>query len=322
MQRRILIAFGLIAALFAGAALAQGWPAKPVKLIVTYPPGGSSDLMARVFGAKLSEIWGKPVIVESKPGAAGSIGMEYAARQANDGYSFVIGNIGPAAVNPIMTKVPYDVERDFVAISLIATGPNILIVNPGVQAKSFRELIDLAKASPGKLSYGSSGPGSVSQLAGEMLKILAGVQAVEVPYKGGILAVQDVVAGHLQFIFADSLPSMQFIKAEKVRPLCVTSPERSPLVPDLPPCTETLLGLVAISWWGVFMPTGVPKPILDQFHSDLVRALEDPEVKRKFADLGVDAVHDTPEHFVAFIKSETAKYSKLIKDVGIKAEGQ
>jgi tripartite-type tricarboxylate transporter receptor subunit TctC len=219
-----------------------------------------------------------------------------------------------------MTKVPYDVERDFVAISLIATGPNVLIVNPGVPAKSFRELIDLAKSNSGKLNYGTSGPGSVSQLAGEMLKILAGVQAAEIPYKGGILAVQDVVAGHLQFIFADSLPSMQFIKAEKVRPLCVTSPERSPLVPDLPPCAETLPGLVAISWWGVFMPTGVPKPILDQFHGDLVKALQDPDVKRKFADLGVDAVHDTPEEFVAFIKSETAKYSKLIKDVGIKAE--
>jgi tripartite-type tricarboxylate transporter receptor subunit TctC len=314
------LALGLIAAVFGGGAFAQSYPGKPVKLVVTYPPGGSSDLMARVFGQKLSEIWGKPVIIESKPGAAGSIGMEYAARQANDGYSFVIGNIGPAAVNPIMTKVPYDVGRDFVAVSLIATGPNVLIVNPNVPAKSFRELIDLAKSNSGKLSYGSSGPGSVSQLAGEMLKILAGVKVVEIPYKGGILAVQDVVAGHLQFIFADSLPSMQFIKAAKVRPLCVTSPARSPLVPDLPPCAETLPGLVAISWWGVFMPTGVPKPILDKFHADLVKALQDQEVMKKFADLGVDAVYDTPEEFVAFIQSETAKYAKLIKDVGIKAE--
>lgn len=320
MHRLSVVVLGFAAALLAGGIPAQTYPSKPVKLVVTYPPGGSSDLMARVFGQKLSEIWGKPVIIESKPGAAGSIGMEYAARQPNDGYSFVIGNIGPAAVNPLMTRVPYDVERDFVAISLIATGPNVLIVNPGVPAKSFRELIDLAKSNSGKLNYGTSGPGSVSQLAGEMLKILAGVQAVEIPYKGGILAVQDVVAGHLQFIFADSLPSMQFIKAEKVRPLCVTSPERSPLVPDLPPCSETLPGLVAISWWGVFMPTGVPKAIVDQFHGDLVKALQDPDVKRKFADLGVDAVHDTPEEFVAFIKSETAKYSKLIKDVGIKAE--
>ena len=320
MQRWFLVVLGLCASLLSVSALAQAYPAKPVKLVVTYPPGGSSDLMARVFGQKLSEIWGKPVIVESKPGAAGSIGMEYAARQPNDGYSFVIGNIGPAAVNPLMTKVPYDVERDFVAISLIATGPNVLIVNPGVPAKSFRELIDLAKSNSGKLNYGSSGPGSVSQLAGEMLKILAGVQAVEVPYKGGILAVQDLVAGHLQFMFADSLPSMQFIKAEKARPLCVTSPERSQLVPDLPPCAETLPGLVAISWWGVFMPAGVPKTILDKFHVDLVTALQDADVKRKFAELGVDAVHDTPEEFVAFIKSETAKYAKLIKEVGIRAE--
>jgi tripartite-type tricarboxylate transporter receptor subunit TctC len=320
MPRLLASVLGLIAAVFAAGALAQAYPAKPVRLIVTYPPGGSSDLMARVFGQKLSEIWGQPVIIESKPGAAGSIGMEYASRQPADGYNFVIGNIGPAAVNPLMTKVPYDVERDFVAISLIATGPNVLIVNPGVPAKSFRELIDLAKSKSGKLNYGSSGPGSVSQLAGEMLKILAGVQAVEVPYKGGILAVQDLVAGHLQFMFADSLPSMQFIKAERARPLCVTSPERSSLVPDLPPCAETLPGLVAISWWGVFMPTGVPKAIVDQFHGDLVKALQDPGVKRKFAELGVDAVHDTPEHFVAFIKSETAKYAKLIKEVGIKAE--
>ena len=320
MHRLFVPVFGLIAALLAQGVLAQSYPAKPVKLVVTYPPGGSSDLMARVFGQKLSEIWGKPVIIESKPGAAGSIGMEYAARQPNDGYSFVIGNIGPAAVNPLMTKVPYDVERDFVAISLIATGPNILIVNPGVPAKSFRELIDLAKANSGKLNYGSSGPGSVSQLAGEMLKILAGVQAVEVPYKGGILAVQDVVAGHLQFIFADSLPAMQFIKGDKVRPLCVTSAGRSPLVPDYPPCAEALPGLVAISWWGVFMPTGVPKAVIGRFHTDLVKALEEPDVKKKFADLGVDAVHDTPEEFAAFIKSETAKYAKLIKDVGIKAE--
>ncbi|HKW38984.1 MAG TPA: tripartite tricarboxylate transporter substrate binding protein [Burkholderiales bacterium] len=320
MPRLLASVVGLVAALLAAGALAQAYPSKPVRLIVTYPPGGSSDLMARVFGAKLSEIWGQPVIVESKPGAAGSIGMEYASKQPADGYNFVIGNIGPAAVNPLLSKLNYNVERDFVAISLIATGPNILIVNPGVPASSFRELIDLAKARSGKLNYGSSGPGSVSQLAGEMLKILAGVQAVEVPYKGGILAVQDVVAGHLQFIFADSLPAMQFIKADKVRPLCVTSAARSPLVPDYPPCAEALPGLVAISWWGVFMPTGAPKAVVDRFHPDLVKALEDPEVKKRFADLGVDAVHDTPEHFVAFIKSETAKYAKLIRDVGIKAE--
>jgi tripartite-type tricarboxylate transporter receptor subunit TctC len=312
----------LTGALLAGAALAQAWPSKPVKLIVTYPPGGSSDLLARVFGAKLSELWAQPVVVESKPGAAGSIGMDYAAKQANDGYSFVVGNIGPAAVNPLLSKVPYNVERDFVAISLIATGPNVLIVHPGVPAKSLRELTDYAKSSSGKLNYGTSGPGSISHLAGAMYTNLTGIKATEVPYKGGILGVQDLVAGHIQYIFSDSLPAMQFIKAGRARALCLTGAERSPIMPDLPPCAEAVPGLVAVNWWGVYMPAGVQKSITDKFHTDLVKVMQDDDVKRKFADLGVEAVYSTPEQFIAFMKSETAKYAKLIKDAGIKVEGQ
>lgn len=317
----IVVAAGMAAALMHGSVLAQAYPTKPVKLIVTYPPGGSSDLMARIFGQKLSELWGQPVIVESKPGAAGSIGMDFARQQAPDGYTFVVGNIGPAAVNPLLTKVPYDVERDFVAISLIATGPNILVVNPNVPAKSLRELTDLAKSSPGKLNYGTSGPGSLSHLAGEMFKNITGVKAVEVPYKGGILGVQDLVAGHIQYIFSDSLPAMQFIKAGRARALCVTSAERSPITPDIPPCAESVPGLVAINWWGVFMPTGTPKPIVDKFHADMVKVMQDPEVKKKFAEqYGVDAVSSTPEQFTAFIRSEMAKYAKLIKEAGIKVQ--
>jgi tripartite-type tricarboxylate transporter receptor subunit TctC len=275
-----------------------------------------------VFGAKLSEVWAQPVVVESKPGAAGSIGMDYAAKQANDGYSFVVGNIGPAAVNPLLSKVPYNVERDFVAISLIATGPNVLIVHPGVPAKSLRELTDYAKSSSGKLNYGTSGPGSISHLAGAMYTNLTGVKATEVPYKGGILGVQDLVAGHIQYIFSDSLPAMQFIKAGRARALCLTGAERSPIMPDLPPCAEAVPGLVAVNWWGVYMPAGVQKSITDKFHTDLVKVMQDDDVKRKFADLGVEAVYSTPEQFIAFMKSETAKYAKLIKDAGIKVEGQ
>ena len=320
MRKLLAVAFSACATLVAVGALAQPYPAKPVKLIVTYPPGGSSDLLARVFGQKLSEIWGQPVIVESKPGAAGSIGMDYAAKQANDGYSFVVGNIGPAAVNPLLSKVPYDVERDFVAVSLIATGPNILIVNPGVKANSLRELTDLAKSSSGKLNYGTSGPGSISHLAGAMYANITGVKATEVPYKGGILGVQDLVAGHIQYIFSDSLPAMQFIRAGRARALCVTGAERSPITPELPPCAEAVPGLVAVNWWGVFMPAGTPKAVTEKFHTDLVKAIQDAEVKKKFADLGVEAVYSTPEQFVAFMKSETAKYAKLIKDAGIKVE--
>jgi tripartite-type tricarboxylate transporter receptor subunit TctC len=320
MRGMLAIAAGLLATLLASGAAAQTYPSKPVKLIVTYPPGGSSDLMARVFGQKLSEAWGQQVIVESRPGAAGSIGMEFAARQAPDGYSFVIGNIGPAAVNPLLSKVPYDIERDFAAISLISTGPNILVVHPDVPAKTLRELTVYAKASAGKLNYGTSGPGSISHLAGEMYKNITGVQAVQVPYKGGILGVQDLVAGHIQYIFSDSLPAMQFIRSGRIRALCVTGAERSPLAPDLPPCAETVPGLVALNWWGVFMPAGTPKAILDKFHADLVKVMQDPDLKKKFADLGVDAVYSTPGQFVAFLRAETAKYAKLVKEAGIKVE--
>jgi tripartite-type tricarboxylate transporter receptor subunit TctC len=320
MYKPLAAAFAACALLVAGGALAQPYPVKPVKLIVTYPPGGSSDLLARVFGQKLSEVWGQPVIVESKPGAAGSIGMDYAAKQANDGYSFVVGNIGPAAVNPLLSKVPYDIQRDFVAISLIATGPNILIVHPDVPAKSLRELTDYAKSSSGKLNYGTSGPGSISHLAGAMYTNITGVSATEVPYKGGILGVQDLVAGHIQYIFSDSLPAMQFIKAGRARALCVTGAERSAIMPELPPCAESVPGLVAVNWWGVFMPAGTPKAMTDKFHADLIKAMQDAHVKTEFARLGVEAVHSTPEQFVAFMKSETAKYAKLIKEAGIKVE--
>ena len=320
MRRFLMVVMGLVAALTCGGVLAQSYPTKPVKLIVTYPPGGSSDLMARVFGQKLGELWGQTVIIESKPGAAGSIGMDFAAKQAPDGYSFVVGNLGPAAVNPLLTKVPYDVERDFIPISLISTGPNILVVNPNVPAKSLRELTELAKSSAGKLNYGTSGPGSVSHLAGEMFKNLTGVKAVEVPYKGGILGVQDLVAGHIQYLFSDSLPAMQFIRSGRVRALCVTGPERSPITPDLPPCAESVPGLVTVNWWGVFMPAGTPKPIIDKFHADMVKVMQDAEVKKKFADLGVDAVSSTPEQFAAFMRAETAKYAKLIKEAGIKVQ--
>jgi len=318
MQRLLVTALGFGAALLTAGAVAQSYPTKPVKLIVTYPPGGSSDLMARVFGHKLGEIWGQTVIIESKPGAAGSIGMDFAAKQAPDGYSFVVGNLGPAAVNPLLSNVPYNIERDFVAISLISTGPNILIVNPDVPVKSLRELTEHAKASAGKLNYGTSGPGSVSHLTGAMYLNITGIKATEVPYKGGGLAMPDVVAGHIHYIFSDSLPAMGFIKSGRVRALCVTGPERSPILPEVPPCAESVPGLVAVNWWGVFMPAGTPKAITAKFHTDLVKVMQDAHVKAEFAKLGVEAIHSTPEQFVAFMKAETAKYSKLIKEAGIK----
>lgn len=303
---------------FSAGAHAQPFPSKPVRLIVTYGPGGSSDLMSRVFGQKLGEIWGQQIIIESKPGAAGSIGMEYTARQPADGYTFVVGNIQPAAVNPLLSKVPYNMEKDFIPVSLISTGPNVLVVNAAWQAKSLGEILDYARANPGKLSYGTSGPGSISHLSSEMLKNLTKVNVVEIPYKGGGLAIQDLLGQQIQMIFSDALPAMQHIRAGKLRALCSTGAQKFALLPDLQTCDSDVPGLVAVNWWGVLLPAGTPKPIVDKFHGDMVKVMQDPGVRGKFADLGVEAVSSTPEQFGAFIRAEMDKYSRLIKEANIK----
>jgi tripartite-type tricarboxylate transporter receptor subunit TctC len=317
----LIFVFGLAAGLAAQAVLAQPYPSKPVKLVVTYPPGGSSDLMARILGQKLSELWGQPVIVESKPGAAGSIGMDYAAHQAPDGYSFVIGNLGPVTVNPLLSKIPYDIERDFIAVSLISTGPNILVVNPATPVKTLEELVAYARANPGKMNFGSSGAGSVAHLSGEMFKNIAKLDITHIAYKGGILSVQDLVAGHVQIVFSDALPVMQFIKSGRLRALATTGPERSPSMPDIPTCAESgMPGLVAVNWWGVLLPAGTPRAIVQKFHADIVKVMKDADLKERFAQLGVDAVSSTPEDFAAFMRAEAVKYAKLIKDADIKID--
>jgi tripartite-type tricarboxylate transporter receptor subunit TctC len=304
--------------LVSGTALAQTFPTKPVRLIVTYPPGGSSDLMSRVYGAKLAEFWGQQVVIESKPGAAGSIGMDYAAKQPNDGYTFVVGNLGPVAVNPLLSNVQYNIQKDFIAVSMISTGPNVLVVRADSEFKSLGDIIQYAKANPGKLNYGTSGPGSVSHLSSEMLKNNQKINAVEVAYKGGGLAITDLLGGQIQYIFSDSLPAMAHIRAGKLRPLCVTGDSRYEMLPEPPLCRDAAPGLVAVNWWGVLMPAGSPKAIVDKLNADTVKALADPDVKKRFADLGVEAVSSTPDQFAAFIRDEMAKYAKLIKEANIK----
>jgi tripartite-type tricarboxylate transporter receptor subunit TctC len=309
-----------LALLVAATAAAQTYPTKPVRLIVTYPPGGSSDLMGRVLGQKLSDLWGQQVIIESKPGAAGSIGMEFAARLPADGYSFVIGNFGPVAVNPVLSKVPYDIQKDFLPVSMVCTGPNILVVNSALPVKSVQELVAAARKDAGKLNFGTSGPGSMSHLIGEMFKRSAQISIEGIQYKGGVLAVQDLLAGQVQMIFSDALPVMQHIRAGKLRPIGITSKDRSPLSPDIPTMAEQgFPDLVAVNWWGVLVPAGTPRPIVDKLNADLVKVLADPDLKKKYADLGVEPMSSTPEFFGDFIRTESARYAKVIKDAGITA---
>lgn len=320
LAARYLIASVLCFATWSGAQ-AQSFPSKPIKLIVTYPAGGSSDLMARIMGQKLSEAWGQPVIIESKPGAAGSIGMEYAARQAPDGYTFVVGNLGPAAVNPLITKVPYNMKKDFIAVSLTAVGPNVLVVPSASPFKSLSDLLASARTNPGVINFGTSGPGSMSHLAGEMIMRQAKVKMTQIPYKGGGLAVTDLIAGQINLVVSDALPVVQHIKSGRLRPLAVTSATRMSMLPEVPTFAESGVdGLVANNWWGVFLPANTPKDVVANYSAALKKAMTDPDLKQRFADMGVDAMSSTEEEFVTFLADEHAKYSKLVADNNIKAQ--
>ena len=209
-------------------------------------------------------------------------------------------------------------DKDFIPVTLISSGPNVLVVNVAWQVKSLGEILDYARANPGKLSYGSSGPGSISHLSSELLKNLTKANVVEIPYKGGVLAVQDLLGQQIQFIFSDALPAMQHIRGGKLRALCTTGAQKFVLLPDLPTCDSTVPGLVAVNWWGVLLPAGTPKPIVDRFNADMVKVMQDAVVKSKFADLGVEAISSTPEQFGSFIRAEMDKYTRLIKEANIK----
>ena len=264
---------------------------------------------------------GQQVIVESKPGAAGSIGMDYAAKQAPDGYTFVIGNMQPLSVNAFFQKIPYDPVRDFAPVSMLAIGPNILVVNSNSPWKTLAELLADMKAKPGTFNYGNSGPGALNHLAGELIKRNMGVQMTPVPYKGGVLAIQDLLGGQVQLVISDALPAMAHIRAGKLRPLAITTEKRSPLAPDVPTFGESgVPGLVADNWWGILVPAGTPKPIIDKLNADIAKALQTPSVKEKFAGLGIEGVASTPEKLRDFIQSESARWGKLIKEANIKVE--
>ena len=305
-----------------GAAQAQqAYPAKFVRFIVTYPPGGSSDVMARIIGAQLTEYWGQSVIVESRPGADGSIGMEYAAKQPADGYTFLLGNFGPVVAKPLLAKVSYDWQKDFVPVSRITISANILVVPMSLPVKNAKQLVALAKSRPGELTYGTSGPGSMSHFAGEMFKRLAGVSMITVNYKGNALAITDLAGGQITTMFSDALPAMQGLKTGKIRALAVTSENRWPHTPELPTLAEEgIKGFAAVNWWGILFPAGVPRTIVDKVNADLVKALAAQNVKTRLAELGVETISSTPEQFGAFMASETARWGKLIKEANLRLE--
>ncbi len=311
----------LVAILFSGAAQAQqAYPVKTVRFIIPYPPGGSSDVMARVIGKQLTEYWGQQVLVESRPGADGAIGMEYAAKQPADGYTFLLGNFGPVVAKPLLDNVPYDTKRDFTPVSRITMAANILVVPTTMPVKNVKQLVALAKARPGELTYGTSGPGSMSHFAGEMFKRLAGVQMVTINYKGNAQAITEIMGGQITTMFSDALPAVQGLKTGKIRALAVTSAERWPHTPELPTLAEEgIKGFAAVNWWGILFPAGVPRPMVDKVNADLVKALASPAVKSSLAVLGVETISSTPEQFGAFMAAETDRWGKLIREANLES---
>ena len=315
------LACAAAAAALVSGAQAQNYPVKPVRYVVTYPAGGSSDAMARIIGAPLSEMWGQQVLVDPRPGAAGAIGMEYAAKLPPDGYAMLLGNFGPVVANPLLQKVNYDAQKDFVPVSQITRAANILVVPNAMPVKSVKELVALAKSRPGELVYATSGPGSMSHLAGEMFTRLANVKVSPVAYKGGVQSIADLMGGHIPMMFSDAQPVMANIKSGKLRALAVTSDKRTPFTPELPTLAEAgIKGFAAENWWGILFQTGTPRPIIDKVSNDLRVVLARADVREKLATFGIEPVWTSSEQFGKYMESERARWGKLIREANIKIE--
>jgi len=310
------------AGLHAGAqAQAQTFPSRPVRIVVPFAPGGATDALARAMAQKMSESWGQPVVVENKPGAAGNIGTEFVARAPADGYTMLMA-INSHAINAsLYSKLGYDPIKDFQPVSLFAIAPNVLAAHPSLPANTVQELIKLAQARPGEISYGSAGSGSGSHLAGALFANLAGVQMTHVPYKGVTPAVTDLIGGQISLSFSVYSVVDPHIKAGKLKAIAVTSAKRSPYAPTLPTVAESgLKGFDVVSWFGLLVPATTPKEVVAKIHDEVARIAKLPDVKEKFASQGIDLVGNTPTEFADFIKQDWAVWDKVIKSTGIKME--
>ena len=300
-------------------AVAQPYPAKPVRLISPYPPGGGTDATARIIAQALGEQMGQQIIVDSRGGASGRIGTELAARAQPDGYTLVLGNVAPLAISPGSgMKLPYDVERHFQPVSMVATSDYILTVHPSLPARSVKELIALARSKPGSLTYASSGNMGGPHLAGELINLLAKVNMLHVPYKGNGPAAVAILTGESQLMFGTGPSVVPHIDASKLRALATTGPKRT--MQQLPTMGELLPGFEVTQWYGILAPTGTPKDIVTRLHKEIVIAVANPKVAQMLVKLGTQPLSNTPEEFAAFIKAETSKYAKVIKAANITPE--
>jgi tripartite-type tricarboxylate transporter receptor subunit TctC len=315
-------AAALAAVLVSTLSWSQGYPTKPIKLVVPFPPAGSTDLSARAVADKLGQRLGQPVIVENKPGAGGNIGSDVVAKSPPDGYTLLVGTVGTHAINSsLYSKVPYDHVKDFAPVIFLSKTPNVLVVHPNVPAKTVKELIDLAKSKPNELTFASSGNGTSIHLSAELFKSLGGVQMTHIPYKGSGPMLVDLIGGQVNLAFDNLSASIQHIRAGKLRALAVTTAARWPTVPELPTVSEAgVPGYEAFSWNAIFAPAGTPKAIVERLAREIDAILQAPETKAFFAGQGAEGGGGTPEQLAEFVKVETAKWAKVVKESGAKVD--
>jgi tripartite-type tricarboxylate transporter receptor subunit TctC len=330
MQRRsfslalaALTAFG--AASIASKAAAQPapgtYPSRPIHIVVTFTPGGAPDILARLISERMAADWGQPVVVDNKPGAGGNLGAEAVSKAAPDGHTIVVGTVGTHSINgALYARMPYDMVRDFAPITLLATTPNMLVVNNDVPAKNLKEFIALGKKE-GKMSFASSGSGTSIHVSGELFKSMTGIDMEHIPYKGRATAIPDVIGGRVTMMFDNMPSSLPLVREGRMRALGVTSAQRSPAAPEIPTLAEQgLTGFEAVSWFALFAPAGTPRPIVDKLQLEVKKILQTPDVARRLADAGLDAVGSTPDELAAYQRAEITKWAKVVKDSGAKAE--
>ena len=301
-----------------GSAWAQAWPSKPISLVVPFPAGGTTDVLARAVGQELSKSLGQPVVVESKPGAGATLGADFVVKSKPDGYTLLMGAVHHTIASSVYKKLPYDFQKDLAPVTTVALVPNVLVINPNVAAKNTKELLALAKANPGKLTYGSNGNGTGQHLIGAQFESMGGVELLHVPYKGSGPLTTDLLGGQITMSFDTITPVLSHIKAGKLRALAVTTAKRSPALPDVPTLDESgLKGFNLGTWFGILAPANTPRDVVVRLNAEIVKIVNAPDFKKKMEDIGAEPIGNTPEQMAKQIKDDTERFAKLVKDAGV-----
>ena len=326
LRRRLVVAAtgAAFLAASAGAAAqpeAAAYPARPIRIVVTFTPGGAPDILARLIGERLAVSWGQPVIVDNKPGAGGNTGADFVAKSPADGYTLVVGTVGTHSINgALYARMPYDMVRDFAPVTLLATTPNMLVINNDVPAKNLKEFIALGKK-VGKMSFASSGSGTSIHVSGELFKTMTGIDMDHIPYKGRATAIPDVLGGRVTMMFDNMPSSLPLVREGRLRALGVTSLQRSAAAPEIPTLAEQgLAGFEAVSWFALFAPAGTPRPVVDKLQGEVKKILASPDIAKRLAEAGLDAVGSSPDELAVYQRSEIVKWAKVVKDSGAKVE--